>query len=422
MESLTLSRRHFLQFSAGAALLGGQLLTARNVLAQNLLTAPVHQLLLLNNEWNTIVNDAGRRTAKVLGLPYSSTNFNLNDATALTQAQSAIAAGQKFILTNSVDGSGNKNIARAVAQSGGALVNFGSNLPWSHPLDAGDGYAQAFVTREDVGFYQAVKYTLGEAVKKSGPELKVLHVTGPKGAFVDNLRSASVYHALSEFPQAKILGSLPGNWSAEDGQKAAAELVARFGKPDVIVAQNDGSLAGVLAALRSLNLKPGSDVLTVGVDGATDILRAVKSGRVTATVFQSPAYHGIQAVVRLFDALNGYKPSVPERFVGFTGLLVTKENVDGVLARFVDNPNLPFDPRLLSHVISGDKWDPQTPLVPINIEDYYASSGTPKPAGWQPPAAYAASIASGEFEQVTQRYQQAYRLKLDDFAYKGISV
>ncbi|ORM65342.1 sugar ABC transporter substrate-binding protein [Pantoea rodasii] len=422
MESLSFSRRRFLQFSAGAALVGGQLLTARNVLAQNLLTAPIQQLLLLNNEWNTIVNDAAQRAAKVLGLPYSSTNFNLNDATALTQAQSAIAAGKKLILTNSVDGSANKSIARAVAQNGGFLVNFGSNLPWSHPLDAGDGYVQAFVTREDVGFYQAVKFTLGEAVKKSGPALKVLHVTGPKGAFVDNLRSASVYHALSEFPQVKILGSLPGNWSAEDGQKAAEDLISRYGAPDVIIAQNDGSLTGVLAALRGLNIKPGKDVLTVGTDGATDILRAVKSGRVAATVFQSPAYHGIQAVVRLFDALNGYKPSVPERFVGFAGLLVTKDNVDGVLARFVDNPNLPFDPRLLSHVISGDKWDPQTPLVPINIKEYYAASGTPKPAGWQPPAAYAEAVASGEFEKVTQRYQQAYRLKLNNFDYKGISV
>lgn len=422
MEKLSLSRRHFLQVSAGMSLMGTQLLNSRVAVAQDLISAPLHQLLLLNNEWNTIINDAARRAAKILGLPYASTTFNLNDATALTQAQSAVAAGAKLIFTNSVDGSGNKGIARVLQQNGGYLVNVGSNLPWSSPLDAGLGYTQAFVTREDVGFYQAIKYTLGEAVKKAGPALKVLHVTGPKGAFVDNLRSASAYHALSEFPQAKILGSLPGNWSAEDGQKATEDLVSRFGKPDVIIAQNDGSLTGVLAALRGLNIQAGKDVLTVGVDGATDIIRAVKSGRVSATVFQSPAYHGIQAVVRLFDALNGYQPSVPERFVGFAGLLVTRDNVDGVLARYVDNPNLPFDPKLLSHTISGDKWDPQAPLAPINIEDYYSASGTPKPAGWQPPAAYAQALASGEFAKVTERYQQAYRLKLDDFNYKGVAV
>lgn len=422
MEKLSLSRRHFLQVSAGAALLGTNLLSSRTALAQNRITAPVHQLLLLNNEWNTIINDAARRAAKILNLPYSSTTFNLNDATALTQAQSAAAAGAKLFLTNSVDGSANKGIARAAQQSGGYLVNVGSNLPWSSPLDAGPGYAQAFVTREDIGFYQAVKYTLAEAAKKSGSQLKVLHVTGPKGAFVDNLRSASVYHALSEFPDAKIVGSLPGNWSAEDGQKATEDLISRFGVPNVIVAQNDGSLTGVLAALRGLNVKAGQDVLTVGVDGATDILRAVKSGRVTATVFQSPAYHGIQAVVRLFDALNGYKASAPERFVGFAGLLVTRENVEGVLTRYVDNPNLPFDPELLSHVISGDKWDPQAPLVPINIVDYYKASGSPQPANWQPPTAYSEALSSGEFELVTQRYQQAYRLKLNDFAYKGVKV
>lgn len=422
MDKLSLSRRHFLQLSAGAAIAGTHLLNAPLAQAQSLISAPVHQLLLLNNEWNTIINDAARKTAKILGLPYSSTTFNLNDSTALTQAQSGVAAGEKLFLTNSVDGSANKSIARAVQQNGGFLVNVGSNLPWSSPLDAGPGYVQAFVTREDIGFYQAVKYTLEQAAKKHSGEIKVLHVTGPKGAFVDNLRSASVYHALSEFPQAKVLGSLPGNWSAEDGQKAAEDLISRYGAPDVIVAQNDGSLTGVLAALRALNIKAGEQVLTVGVDGATDILRAVKSGKVTATVFQSPAYHGIQAVVRLFDALNGYQPTAPERFVGFAGLLVNKDNVAGVLKRYVDNPNLPFDPTLLSHVLSGDKWDPQAPLVPINIDDYYRASGTPKPAGYQPPPAYREAISSGEFARITQHYQQAYRLKLDDFSYSGVTV
>ena len=385
-------------------------------------TAPLHQLLLLSNEWNTIINDAAHRAATILGLPYESTTFNLNDAVALTQAQSAAAAGARLFLINSLDGSGLRPISQTAARNGGFLVNVGSNLPWTSPFDDGPAYTQAFATREDVGVYEVVRYTVGLAEKKFGPHVKLLHVTGPKGAFMDNFRTASVRRAVAEIPGATIVGSLPGNWSAEDGQKATEDLISRYGVPNAIIAQNDGSLTGVLAALRGLDIEAGAQVFTCGVDGATDILRAVQRGHVAATAFQSPAYHGIQAVARLYDALNGYQPSAPERFVGFAGLLVTRGNVDGVLKRYVDNPNLPFDPRLLSHVISGDRWDPQAPLVPIRYEAYYTEAGAPKPANWQPPALYAASIQSGEFDRITKRYTDAYRLKLDDFGYLGVKA
>ncbi len=416
-------RRAVLRASiGGTGLLAAGAWPGRSTAADERRTAPLHQLLLLSNEWNTIINDSAHRAATILGLPYQSTTFNLNDAVALTQAQSAAAAGAKLFLINSVDGSGLRPIAQTAERNGGALVNVGSNLPWTSPFDDGPGYTQAFATREDVGAYEVVRYTVGLAVKKFGPNVKLLHVTGPKGAFMDNFRTASVRRAVAEYPGATIVGSLPGNWSAEDGQKATEDLISRYGVPNAIIAQNDGSLTGVLAALRGLNIEAGTKVFTCGVDGATDILRAVRRGHVAATAFQSPAYHGIQAVARLYDALNGYQPSAPERFVGFAGLLVTRDNVDGVLKRYVDNPNLPFDPRLLSHVISGDRWDPQAPLVPLRYEAYYTEAGVSKPPSWQAPAPYAASIKSGEFDRVTERYTAAYRLKLDDFGYAGVTT
>jgi simple sugar transport system substrate-binding protein len=407
--------------SAAAALAVGGL-PANACAADARKTAPFHQLLLLSNDWNTIIDDAAHRAAAILGLPYGSTTFNLNDGVALTQAQSAAAAGAKLFLINSVDGSGLRPIAQTAAQSGGFLVNVGSNLPWTSPFDDGAAYTQAFVTREDVGFYEAVRYTIGLIVQKKGPNARLLHITGPKGAFMDNVRTNSARRAVAEYPGVTIVGSLPGNWSAEDGQKAAEDLISRLGVPDGIIVQNDGSLTGVLAALRGLGIAAGTQVLCCGVDGSTDILRAIARGHVAATAFQSPAYHGIQAAARLYDALNGYQPSAPERLVGFAGLLVTRDNVAGVLKRYVDNPNLPFDPRLLSHVISGDQWDPQAPLVPLRYETYYAQAGLPQPKGWQPPGPYAESLRSGEFDRVTERYTNAYRLKLDDFGYAGVKV
>lgn len=419
-----LSRRQAIQLGAAAASAIG--FAGSPALAQGFKTAPVDQLLLLSNEWNTTINDAAKRAAQILSLPYSSTTFNLNDGTAIGQAQSAAAAGSKLFIIVSADGSGIRPIAKAAHNSGGYLVNVGNNIPWTSPIDFGPGMAQAIVAREESlssgSMYSAVKYMIGETVKRFGPNAKFLHITGAKGSLYDNFRTSAVNRALAEFPGVKLVGSLPGNWSAEDGQKATEDLISRYGVANGIIAQNDGSLTGVLAALRGLNLKAGKDVLTVGADGQTNILRAIKEGKVAATAFQSPAYYGVQAVARLFDALNGYQASAPERFVGFTGLLVTKDNVDGVIARYVDNKNLPFDPRLLSHVISGDKWDPQAALLPLNYDAYFSASGAPKPSGYKAPAEYVKAVESGEFDTVKKLYEAAYKLKLDDFTYKGVEV
>lgn len=421
------SRRTALKWAAGGVVVvgAGGLIVARNVggaaTTQGLegyKCAGAHQLLLLTNEWNSIIDNAAGRAAAVLGLPYQATNFDKDDTVALTQAQSAVAAGQSLFLTNSADGSSLPGITTAAAENGGYLVNVGSAVPWVTPLDIGDAYTQQFTAREDIGFFEAVKEALSQSVEKFGDDVTILHVTGSPGSFDDARRSDSVTRAVAAYPGARILGSLPGNWSSEDGQKATEDLIARYGVPNLIVAQNDGSLTGVLAALKGLNITAGEDVLTVGVDGATDILRAIQEGTVAATAFQSPTYFGVQAMARLFDALNGHQFTAPERLVGFAGITVTKENVDGVLARYVDNENLPFDPKLLSHVISGDQWDPQAPLAPLKIDEFYASQ--PKPAGYQLPAAYTASIESGEFDRVTQQYTDAYRLKLDDFDYLGV--
>lgn len=423
--STSLSRRRLIQVGTGLMVAGSSLLPTWALSAQSFNSAPVYQLLLLSNEWNTIINDAAKRAARILGLPYNSATFNLNDGTAINQAQSAAVTGSKLFIIVSADGSGIRQIAKTAHDSGGYLVNVGNNIPWTSPIDAGPGMAQSIIAREDIGggnMYEAVKYTLGVAVKKFGPNAKFLHVTGSKGSIYDNLRTAAVRRALAEFPGVSIIGTLPGNWGADDGQKATEALISRYGVPNGIISQNDGSLTGVLAALRGLKIEAGEEVLTVGADGSTDILRAIKAGKVVATAFQSPAYYGIQAVARLFDALNGYQSSAPERFVGFNGLLVTKDNVDGVLSRYVDNPNLPFDPRLLSHVISGEKWDPQAPLAPVDYEDYFSATGIDKPSDYQAPSDYLKSIESGEFEAVQKRYENAYKLKLDNFDYKGIKA
>ena len=385
-------------------------------------TGKVHNLVLLSNEWNTVMTDAAQRTAKILGLEYSESNFNLDETVALDQAESAIAAGAQMIVIQGADGSGIPQLGRLCESKGVFLSNMNATAPWYSPIDAGSHFTWFFTQADWTGFYESTKLALKTAVDANGGKATVLHVAGLPGSGIDAIRTAAVKRAVADTPGATLKGSLPSDWSAEGGQKVTEDLISRYGLPNAIVSQNDGQLTGVLAALRGQGKEPGKDVVVCGCDGATDILKEVDAGGVTSTSFSSPAYFGVGSVVRVFDAFNGYQAKPTERQMAFNGVTVTKDNAAALIKRYVDSDALPFDPTLMSRTTAKGKWDPQVQLTSLDVDAYFADTGAKRPAGYKAPAAYAKAEASGQAKAVDAEYAKAYRTKLDDGTFKGVST
>jgi simple sugar transport system substrate-binding protein len=431
------SRRKLLQTGAAGALAlgaGGILAacggggsstgasTAAKAVSAGSKTGKIHNLVLLSNDWNTVMTDGAKRAAEYLGLDYSESNFNEEESEALTQAQQAIAAGNEMVMIQAADGSSIPTLGKLCQEHGVWLSNMEANAPWFSPIESGNHFMWFFCPDDSIGFYETVKVMLEATAKKTGGGGNVLYVTGLTGSPIDSIRSTAAKKALAEVPGMKVLGSLPGEWSAEGGQKATEELVSRYGNPDAIISQNDGQLTGVLAACRSLGLEPGKDVLLCGCDGTTDILEATAAGQVYSTNFASPAYFGIASVVRVFDGLNGFKPGPLERQLTFPGVVTTKDNATGLLDRFVKSSNLPFDPKLMSRTLSKDNWDPMVGFRVLEVDPFWKEAGVPEPAGHQNPAAYTKAIESGEADKVNKEYAAHNKIKLDDASYKGVEA
>ena len=98
--------------------------------------------------------------------------------------------------------------------------------------------------------------------------------------------------------------------------------VTGAGHPDLVAvfAANDGMALGAVESIFATGA--GDQVVTVGVDGNTDAVKSIISGRLTASVAQLPYLVGFQAVESVQKVLAG--ETVPKNVTVET-LVLTKE-------------------------------------------------------------------------------------------------
>ena len=94
--------------------------------------------------------------------------------------------------------------------------------------------------------------------------------------------------------------------------------------PDIkaIFAENDEMALGAVEALGS---RAGSEVKVVAFDGTFDGLKAVKDGKLEATIAQQPAELGARAIEQAAALLHG---GAAEKSVPVEVITVTRDNVE----------------------------------------------------------------------------------------------
>jgi simple sugar transport system substrate-binding protein len=71
-------------------------------------------------------------------------------------------------------------------------------------------------------------------------------------------------------------------------------------------------MIGAIQAMKEAGLKPGTEVLTISIDGVPDIFKAMMDGEANASVELTPNMAG-----PAFDALEAYKKdgTVPQKWI-----------------------------------------------------------------------------------------------------------
>ncbi|KAA9010703.1 substrate-binding domain-containing protein [Histidinibacterium aquaticum] len=172
------------------------------------------------------------------------------------------------------------NLDREIAEGAGVDVTFTAG---------NDGHDTGAVGAEFVA------EQLGE--NPSGP---VLVIEGLPGNPVGASRGEGFRQRLAEIAPDLEVTTLNGDWDRGKSANIANDILQRNPNLQAVFAANDTMALGATEALLAAGR---DDIVVVGVDGSSDAIESIRSGRMTATVAQFPYLVGHRAV-ELLNQIN----------------------------------------------------------------------------------------------------------------------
>lgn len=245
----------------------------------------------LDNPFFVTLKDGAQKKADELGYKLVVLDSQNDPAKELANVEDLTVRGAKVLLINPTD---SEAVSNAVA-----IANR-NNIPVI-TLDRGatKGKVVSHIASDNVS---GGKIAGDFIAQKLGDGAKVIQLEGIAGTSAARERGEGFKQAIDEH-KFNVLASQPADFDRTKGLNVTENLLA--GKTDVqaIFAQNDEMALGALRAIKAANKK----VIVVGFDGTEDGVKAVKSGKMTATIAQQPDLIGSLGVVTADKVLKGEK-------------------------------------------------------------------------------------------------------------------
>ena len=245
----------------------------------------------LDNPFFVSLKDGAQKKADELGYKLVVLDSQNDPAKELANVEDLIVRGAKVLLINPTD---SETVSNAVA-----IANR-NKIPVI-TLDRGalKGDVVSHIASDNVA---GGKMAGDFIAQKLGGNAKVIQLEGLAGTSAARERGEGFKQAVTEH-KFDVLASQPADFDRTKGLNVMENLLASKGAVQAVFAQNDEMALGALRALSAANKK----VLVVGFDGTDDGIKAVKSGKMAATIAQQPALIGELGVVTADKLVKGEK-------------------------------------------------------------------------------------------------------------------
>ncbi|MDE9454365.1 ribose ABC transporter substrate-binding protein RbsB [Xenorhabdus bovienii] len=260
-----------------------------NVLAKDSIALVISTL---NNPFFVTMKDSAQKEADKLGYNLIVLDSQDNPAKELANVQDLTVRGTKLMLINPTDSDA---VGNAVIMANKA------NIPVI-TLDrtANKGNVVSHIASDNrLGGKMAGDFI----AEKLGNNAKIIQLEGISGTSGARERSEGFSQAAKNY-QFNMLASQPADFDRTKGLNVMQNLLTAHPSVQAVFAQNDEMALGALRALQTANKK---DVLVVGFDGTDDGVKAVRSGKLSATIAQRPDQIGIIGVQTADKVLKGEK-------------------------------------------------------------------------------------------------------------------
>jgi len=163
---------------------------------------------------------------------------------------------------------------------------------------------------------------LADYLKKQGIDdgskpINIVELQGTTGSAPAIDRKTGFANIMKQHPNWKLSRSQTGNFTTSEGKAVMEAFLKADQNIQVLYAHNDGMALGAVQAIKEAGLKPGKDIIIVGVDAVKGAFEAIVAGEMNCTIECSPLL-GPQAVQAVRDLRDGKK--LPARIWTIEGI------------------------------------------------------------------------------------------------------
>lgn len=271
--------------------------------------------VLMKTMSDTYSNKLGTNIEAYVKEKYPEAKLFLMDGQAdiakqISQAEDLIAKQVDVVILNPQDADGSAQVLDLCKDAGIPVIEVNTETTRTD-------YA-SFVGSEDSEAGEIMGQFVTEQIGGAG---KIAILEGNMGQSAQIKRYEGLQNTILKETGIECVATLSADWSRDKAMQTTEDWLGKYSDLKAIICENDDMAMGALQACESQN----RDMVIIGVDGIGDALKAVKDGRLSASVLQDAAGQASTAIDVAVKAAKG--ETVETRYkVPFQ--LITKENVD----------------------------------------------------------------------------------------------
>ncbi|AAM23507.1 ribose transport system substrate-binding protein [Caldanaerobacter subterraneus subsp. tengcongensis MB4] len=264
----------------------------------------------LNNPFFVTLKNGAEEKAKELGYKIIVEDSQNDSSKELSNVEDLIQQKVDVLLINPVDSDA---VVTAIKEANS------KNIPViTIDRSANGGDVVCHIASDNVKGGEMAAEFIAKALKGKG---NVVELEGIPGASAARDRGKGFDEAIAKYPDIKIVAKQAADFDRSKGLSVMENILQAQPKIDAVFAQNDEMALGAIKAIEAANRQ---GIIVVGFDGTEDALKAIKEGKMAATIAQQPALMGSLGVEMADKYLKGEK--IPN-FIPAELKLITKENV-----------------------------------------------------------------------------------------------
>jgi ribose transport system substrate-binding protein len=247
----------------------------------------------LNNPFFVSLKEGAEKAAKEEGVELIVVDAQNDSAKQINDIEDLIQQDVDLILVNPTDSSA---VTSAIESANSA------NIPViTVDRSADGGKVVTHIASDNVAGGKMAGEFIVEQLKNGG---NIVELEGIPGSSAARERGEGFHQVIDKASNVKVVAKQAADFDRAKGLSVMENILQSHKDIQAVFAHNDEMALGALEALEARGMK---DVIVVGFDATEDAVKAVKEGKMAATVAQKPELIGESGVKTALKVLNGEK-------------------------------------------------------------------------------------------------------------------